>query len=256
MHNSQSKTRQETKKQAINQVSTFHENQNRYIIQVMKTKPYSRNTLWLASQSPRRREMLGWLDVTFEITRADVNETPRHGESPADLTSRLARTKTLAVQPAVSGAQVLAADTIVALDGAPLGKPRDEAEARSMLHRLRHDAHAVYTTVTLHDTATGRLITRRVTTEVWMRSYSDAEMERYIASGDPFDKAGGYAIQHAGFNPVARLDRCYANVMGLPLCAVVALLRQMGCNFTLDLRALCQEKLGYACLATDAGEHL
>jgi predicted house-cleaning NTP pyrophosphatase (Maf/HAM1 superfamily) len=86
-----------------------------------------------------------------------------------------------------------------------------------------------------------------------MQPYSDLAVERYIASGDPFDKAGAYAIQHPDFDPVNRLDRCYANVVGLPLCAVVTLLQQAGCDLVLDLQALCRERFDYDCPARDIG---
>jgi septum formation protein len=200
--------------------------------------------------------MLRWLNVDFKAAASGIDETPRDGETPSALTARLARAKAHAVDGNIDPGWILAADTVVALAGVSLGKPADAADARSMLRRLRENVHPVHTGVTLYDAATDRTFTRRVTTEVWMRPYSDAEIETYIASGDPFDKAGGYAIQHAGFAPVARVDRCYANVMGLPLCAVIALLRQVDCDLTLNPRALCQEKFAYDCPAIDEGERV
>ena len=200
--------------------------------------------------------MLRWLNVAFHAVPADVDETPRSGEAPATLTARLARAKALAARPVPPRDPVLAADTIVALQDESLGKPRDAADARSMLRRLQKAPHAVHTTVTLYDPARDRLYARHVTTNVTMRPYSEAEIQAYIASGNPLDKAGGYAIQHPGFAPVARVDRCYANVMGLPLCAVVALLRHVDCNLSLNLRRLCLDKFRYACPGTDKGERL
>jgi len=234
----------------------FHESQIHYIIDGMHEETCPQHDLWLASQSPRRRKMLRWLDVPFEATASDIDETPRNGESPATLAVRLARAKAHAVDGSVGLGWILAADTVVALTGISLGKPADAAEARLMLRRLREEMHTVHTGVTLYDAATDQTHTRRVTTEVWMRPYDDVEIEAYVASGDPFDKAGGYAIQHAGFAPVARVDRCYANVMGLPLCTVIALLRQLDCELTLNPRALCREKFAYDCPAIDEGERV
>ena len=142
---------------------------------------------------------------------------------------------------------IVASDTIVSLDGEPLGKPRDAEEARSMLKRLRHRAHQVYTAVTLIDTRTNQTITDLAATDVPMRNYTDAEIEAYIASGDPFDKAGAYAIQHTGFHPVDQLTGCFANVMGLPLCHLVRSLRRLGVEPQNDVPALCQSHIHYDC---------
>lgn len=127
---------------------------------------------------------------------------------------------------------VLSADTIgVETSGALLGKPADHDEAFAMLDRLRDTWHTVCTAfnlVVLDSTGIRQRIADRVSTQVLMRPYSDAEIEAYIASGDPFDKAGGYAIQHTGFHPVARIEGCYNNVVGLPLCAVKRALVAVG----------------------------
>jgi len=165
---------------------------------------------------------------------------------------RLARAKAHAADTDGRG-WILAADTVVALHDESLGKPRDAVAARAMLRRLRGIPHAVHTGVTLLHAEEDVTFTRRVTTQIWMRPYSDAEIETYVAEGDPFDKAGGYAIQHPHFDPVARLDRCYANVVGLPLCAVLALLRQAGWEVEADPRALCREHFAYPCPAVDEG---
>ena len=142
---------------------------------------------------------------------------------------------------------ILASDTVVSLDGEPLGKPRDAADARSMLRRLRGRVHQVYTAITLIDLASDRSITDLACSDVPMRNYTDEEIEVYIASGDPFDKAGAYAIQHTGFHPVENFAQCYANVMGLPLCHVVGALRQLGVEPLNDVPAACQSHLGYVC---------
>jgi MAF protein len=123
---------------------------------------------------------------------------------------------------------LLTADTLVVLDGQVLGKPMDGSEARSMLAALRDRAHQVMTGVALLRGADGAEWGGVVTTRVEMRAYEAADVERYIARGEPFDKAGGYAVQDTLFAPVSRIDGCYLNVVGLPLCAVAAGLRTLG----------------------------
>ena len=217
----------------------------------MSMQPYV-----LASQSPRRRELLAWLDLPFHAIAADVDETPLAGEPPAALATRLAKMKARAAAQTTPTAPVLSADTVVDLEGVSLGKPADPAEAWAMLTALRGREHAVHTGVALWDARTGALRLRRVTTMVAMRAYSDAEIAAYIATGDPFDKAGGYAIQHASFSPVARLDRCYANVVGLPLCTVLALLAEHGEAVPPTALALCRRRFGYPCPSPDWGQAL
>jgi septum formation protein len=193
--------------------------------------------LILASSSPRRRALIASLGQPFDIVKPDIDEDIRRGETPLDYVSRLSREKAAAVLKHLSTTgqrkavevMVLAADTIVLSadtigveqDGGLLGKPRDMDEAWDMLKRLRDQPHEVYTAFTLHGSGDEHPFwTERVRTLVIMRPYSDEEIAAYIATGDPFDKAGGYAIQHAGFHPVARIDGCYNNVVGLPLCRV------------------------------------
>ncbi|MDX1994126.1 MAG: Maf family protein [bacterium] len=210
----------------------------------------------LASGSPRRRKLIASLGIDFEVIKPDIDEEQRTGESNLAYVTRLCQEKAQAVLnrlEAGTTAAVLAADTIVVLaadtigvlpgdrpvgipttdltriqlSGQLLGKPRDAADARAMLHRLRNRAHTVCTAFTLQNTAPVR-ITHYVTTAVHMRDYTDAEIEAYIATGDPFDKAGSYAIQHPGFAPVARIEGCYNNVIGLPLCEVKRALAAIG----------------------------
>jgi len=128
--------------------------------------------------------------------------------------------------PAGSEEMVLAADTLVVIDGEILGKPAHRAAARRMLERLRARAHQVVTGVVLRrgDLAWAGVVSTRVV----MRTYADSEIETYIERGEPFDKAGGYAVQDQTFRPVERLDGCYLNVVGLPLCAVAAGLNALG----------------------------
>ena len=220
----------------------------------------------LASASPRRRELIKLLGLPVTTTAADIDETPLAGEAAAEMAVRLSREKAqsarfASMQPSAFSDQqsvagnpqlaiydiIVASDTIVSLDGEPLGKPRDADEARSMLKRLRHRTHQVYTAITLIDTRTNQNVTDLAATDVPMRDYTDAEIEAYIAGGDPFDKAGAYAIQHAGFHPVDQLTGCFANVMGLPLCHLVRSLRRLGIEPQNDVPTLCQAHVHYDC---------
>ena len=208
--------------------------------------------LLLASQSPRRRELLSLLGVPFTVTEPRVREIPRGDETPGELVTRLSRAKAEATDPDRFGhALVIACDTIVTLrdgsdPGEVLGKPRNEADAHAMLRRLRGRPHVVYSAATVSDTG-GETMTELVRTELRMRSYEDDEIAAYVASSDPLDKAGAYAIQHQGFRPVARIEGCYANVMGLPLCHVARELRSRGIDIRADVPAACQGHTGYAC---------
>ena len=206
----------------------------------------------LASASPRRRELITLLGLPVEIASADIDETPRMGESAHDLAIRLSYEKALAAArsfkiPPSAFRVILASDTVVSLDGESLGKPRNAEEARSILRRLRNRTHQVFTAITLIDIPRHRVLTDLASTDVPMRNYSDVEIEDYIASGDPFDKAGAYAIQHNGFHPVEQLSGCFANVMGLPLCHVTRSLRALGIELATDVPAACQAHIDYAC---------
>jgi MAF protein len=123
---------------------------------------------------------------------------------------------------------ILTADTTVEIDGEIVGKPADDDEAWAILRRLRGRTHHVHTGISVRDGATGHVETTLTTTGVVMRDYADEDIAAYIASGDPFDKAGAYAIQHPVFRPVERLEGCHTNVMGLPLCTACAMLAQHG----------------------------
>ena len=183
-------------------------------------------SLVLASASPRRRELIAHLGVPFEVAVSGVDETVQAGELPDALARRLARAKAIEVAGAHSSAVVLAADTIVVLDGAVLNKPVDAADARCMLARLRDREHDVITAVAV--AKDGEVRVEAPSSRVTMRPYSDQEVETWIASGGPFDKAGAYAVQDPAFAPVARIEGCYCNVMGLPLWAALRMLRDAG----------------------------
>ena len=204
----------------------------------------------LASASPRRRELIRLLGLPVTTTSADIDEVPLPGEPAADMARRLSQEKARAASSFISQPSallLLASDTVVSLDGEPLGKPRDADNARSMLQCLRGRTHQVYTAITLIDLQSDRSITDLASSDVPMRAYTDAEIEAYIASGDPFDKAGAYAIQHNGFHPVENFAGCFANVMGLPLCHVARALRKMGMLLKSDVPLLCQTHIDYSC---------
>jgi septum formation protein len=184
--------------------------------------------LVLASASPRRRELLARLGLAFEVAPADVDETHLANEAPRDYAARLAEAKARAAGARAGAARIIGADTIVVLDGQVLGKPADARQASDYLRRLRGRAHVVVTAVAVLDTATGRIERGVDETTVWMRAFTDAEMDTYIASGDPLDKAGAYALQHADFHPVRQIAGSETNVIGLPLELLSALLARSG----------------------------
>jgi septum formation protein len=201
----------------------------------------------LASASPRRRELLGLLGLPFTVRAVEVDETARPGETPEVLVARLSATKAATVARGLKDGLVVAADTVVALEGEVLGKPRDAAHAVEMLRRLRGRMHSVHSGVTVVDAASGRATIHLSDTAVWMRDYADAEIEAYVAGGDPLDKAGAYAIQHADFRPVARIQGCFTGVVGLPLGALSDGLAHFGVTLPVDLAAVCRGWTGFPC---------
>jgi septum formation protein len=212
---------------------------------MLNNKPVN---LILASTSPRRRQLLGLGGWMFHILPADVDETPYNGESAASYVLRLAEAKARAVaEQARRSELIIAADTTVADGDAILGKPADAREAFEMLDSLRGRTHQVHTAIAVHDPAAGRLLTDLASTDVPMRDYTDAEIQTYISTGDPFDKAGSYAIQHPGFKPVEQLSGCYANVVGLPLCHLERVLKKFGAASKNNIPLACQNTLGYDC---------
>lgn len=205
--------------------------------------------LILASSSPRRRQLLAALGIPFSIDVADIDESRVGNESPEAHVRRLAEEKARAVIARHPRDVILAADTIVVHRGRILGKPRDAANAKTMLQSLRSNAHQVITAVAV--ARTGDLVSELDVSTVTMRGYTDTEIDAYIASGDPFDKAGAYAIQHPDFAPVARLDGCYAGVMGLPLAVVARLLAAAGLTPAPDWPHHCHAITGRCCVADD-----
>ena len=183
----------------------------------------------------------------------EVDESRLAGEAPADYVLRLARAKANAVlEPFAPGTCVVAADTAVVDGESVLGKPADAADAIRMLQRLRGRTHQVYTGLAVLRPDMGQILTDVCVTDVPMRGYSDEEIHAYVASGDPLDKAGAYAIQHAGFHPVQEMTGCYAAVMGMPLCHLLRLLNRIQASSQPDLPHRCQSHLNYACPVSSA----
>lgn len=206
--------------------------------------------LILASASPRRRELLGLLGLIFGVRIARTNETIRPDESAVEAVRRFAHEKASVIADQMhpqSYPIVIGADTIVVLDGEALGKPRDAQEAERTLRRLRGREHHVYTALSLISRPDRESLNRTVCTAVPMREYTDDEIYFYIRSGDPFDKAGSYAIQNPDFRPVAELTGCYANVMGLPLCHLASDLQSLGVDLPVDVPKVCQKRLAHVC---------
>ena len=216
------------------------------------------HTIILASASPRRRELLGALGVAFEVRPSNVNEDPLPGETPLETQHRITRDKARSQISDIRGQTsddsgltsdlcnlpisptLIACDTTVLLDGEMLNKPADEGEAWVMLRKLRNRTHEVQSCIVIRQGDAE--ILDMVTSQVVMRNYSDAEIAAYIATGDPFDKAGSYAVQHEQFHPVAEIRGCPLNVIGLALCRLRAHLPELP-----DSTPVCQAYVGRTC---------
>ena len=210
-------------------------------------------TLVLASNSPRRKQLLALGNWKFDIIVSDVDETQLPGETPTDYVLRLAKAKALAVAAkAPSGSIIIGSDTAV-IDGSEIiGKPKDEADAERMLKQLRGKTHQVYTGVAIHRVDDEKTLVELCVTDVPMRPYTDHEISAYIQTGDPLDKAGAYAIQHPDFQPVESMRGCYASVMGLPMCHVVRMLQKFDIPPLADVPTACQKLLNYECPVSGA----
>lgn len=200
----------------------------------------------LASKSPRRKDFFRLLGLDFVADSSETDEDIAGGLTPAEAVRSLSRRKARAVATRHPDALVVGADTIVVLDGDVLGKPADRDEAAAMLRRLRGRPHEVLSAVTLILPSSAE-ITECAESRVVMRDYSDAEIQAYVDSGDPMDKAGAYAIQNHAFHPVAQIEGCYASVMGLPLCHLARAFWQAGAPLDVDVPALCRAETGYPC---------
>ncbi|MEX1020239.1 MAG: nucleoside triphosphate pyrophosphatase [Litorilinea sp.] len=215
--------------------------------------------LILASSSPRRQAFFHALGLSFRILTAELDESPLLGESPVELVARLAQAKAAAVAEQIPQPDdattplIVAADTIVALDGEILGKPAHAQDATAMLQRLRGQSHQVHSAVALRGLDEAALRLRVNSTTVTMRDYTDAEIAAYVATGDPLDKAGAYALQDPLFAPAAELRGCLASVVGLPLADLAELLHGYGIVPSCALASICETQAAFACCTRDPG---
>jgi nucleoside triphosphate pyrophosphatase len=201
----------------------------------------------LASNSARRRQLIkltGW-DVT--LTSADIDEGRKRDEPAREYVLRLAREKADAIKPPDQLSLILTADTIVVDHETIYGKPESVANAKDILWALRDHTHQVMTAIALVDLKDQTLATDLCISDVAMRAYSLAEVDEYIKSGDPMDKAGAYAIQNTWFHPVKEFSGCFASVMGMPLCHLSRTASRVGLTIDDGIPQRCQAELNYAC---------
>ena len=211
-------------------------------------------TLLLASNSPRRKQLLALGNWKFTVAVSNVDETQQAGESPKDYVLRLAKAKALAAVEKTQGENliVIGSDTAVVDADSILGKPTDSEDAARMLNQLRGHTHQVYTAVTLHRVRDGKTLSELCVTDVPMRDYTDDEIVSYIQTGDPLDKAGAYAIQHPDFQPAKSMRGCYASVMGLPMCHVTRALQELDLPPLANVPTACRKLLSYECPVSGA----
>ena len=189
----------------------------------------------LASSSPRRRDLLRSLELSFDIKSPDIDETPMEQESAEDMVKRLSFQKALAISGGVESGYVIGADSTVELEGRSYGKPIDSEDAIRMLKELSGTDHRVVTGVTVIEVDTGRYITDALKTSVSMRALSDEEIRGSVDSGTPMDKAGAYAVQDSDLEPASSIEGCYTNVIGLPLCRLISMLDELGSSFVSEI---------------------
>ena len=207
-----------------------------------------KNSLLLASNSPRRKQLLALGNWNFNIVVSDVDESQLADETPTDYVLRLAQAKALAVVAKAHPKNIIIGSDTAVVDGNEiLGKPKDEMDAVRMLKQLRGHTHQVFTGVAVYRVDGESMLTELCVTDVPMRNYSDDEIQAYVKTGDPLDKAGAYAIQHPDFQPVESMSGCYASVMGLPMCHVLRTLKKLDVYAMADVPLGCQSLLNYQC---------
>ncbi len=182
----------------------------------------------LASASPRRKELLEKIGLKFEVEAADIKEDLNSGLPPNELVKELSLQKAKAVAKKHPDAIIIGADTIGVLEGEIIGKPHTPAEAKKMLRLLNGKSHFVITGFTIIDTKTGKTVSKSVETKVYFRKLTEAEIDAYVKTGEPLDKAGGYAIQGLGALVVEKIEGDYYNVIGLPLSLLMESLKEFG----------------------------
>ena len=186
--------------------------------------------LVLASASPRRQELLQQIGLKFQVIPSQAEEQVLPGETPEEHVVRLSLDKAteVASRENISGRWFIGSDTIVLCDNQILGKPHDKAHATAMLKQLSGREHQVLSGYAVIDRQTGEQRTEAVSTKVWFRQLTEAEITGYIATGEPADKAGAYAIQGLGICFVAKIEGSYTNVVGLPLCKLTLAMKELG----------------------------
>ncbi len=195
--------------------------------------------------------MIAWPGWPYQVAPSNIDESVKKGEKPLDYVRRLALEKSMVeIAAARPGDVIIAADTIVVLDDLILGKPVDAQNAFVMLESLRNRVHQVVTAVAVRLAGQAVVLQDICRSNVQMRNYSNAEIEAYVASGDPFDKAGGYAIQNSHFNPVEQISGCFASVMGMPLCHLERNLRKLPDYRECAMADICRMNLQYSCPIT------
>jgi septum formation protein len=192
-----------------------------------KPFPFSDKKIILASSSPRRTYLLRLIRLRHTVAEPRVRESDHQHRDPVRQVLRLSKLKALSVRPDFNSGYILGADTVVVLDGRILGKPRNRVEAKSMLRRLAGRLHHVYTGLTLVDAATGKEVAGCEKTQVKIRVMTDQEIDSYIGTGEPMDKAGSYGIQGYGAAIVEKVNGCYFNVVGLPIVRLLRLIREL-----------------------------
>ena len=202
---------------------------------VILKKTTKSSDIVLASSSPRRRDLLRSLELSFDIKSPDIDETPMEQESSEDMVKRLSFQKALAIAGGVESGYVIGADSTVELEGRSYGKPIDSEDAIRMLKELSGTDHRVVTGVTVIEVDTGRYITDALKTSVSMRALSDEEIRGSVDSGTPMDKAGAYAVQDSDLEPASGIEGCYTNVIGLPLCRLISMLDELGSSFVSEI---------------------
>lgn len=189
---------------------------------------YSTKRIILASASPRRKELLSQVGLNFESIPSLINEDIREGETPEEHVLRLALYKAREISKNQQNSLVIGADTVVVLDGKILGKPQDEKEAFEMLSQLSGREHKVYTGFCVRDSSNDVECSKVVESRVRFKQLTSEEIEGYIKSGEPMDKAGAYAIQGKGSYMIKEIQGSYTNVVGLPLCELIEVLINLG----------------------------
>ncbi|MGC9002531.1 MAG: Maf family protein [Dictyoglomus sp.] len=188
-----------------------------------------RKEIILASNSPRRIYLLGQIGIDFKVVSPNVEEEGNsERRSPVDIVKSNALKKVQKVAEEYRNAIIIGADTVVVLDGEIIGKPKDERDAIRILKRLRDRYHFVFSGVAVMETPEEKVLTSVVRSKVKMRDYSDEEIERYVATGEPMDKAGAYGIQGKGALLVEKIEGDYYNIVGLPLVRLNSLLNRFG----------------------------